>query len=350
MNDPVALLERMLQIPSLSGQEQELAHFLVAEMAGLGFESFIDPAGNAVGIAGQGPDMVLLGHIDTVPGDIAVRRDQGLLYGRGAVDAKGPFATFVAAVARRIAAGDLQQRLILIGAVEEEAASSKGAHYVRTQYQPQACIIGEPSGWERLTLGYKGRLLIDGFWEQAGAHSAGPGQAVAEQAVAFWNAVQRYCEQFNSGKTRLFDQLLPSLRSINSRSDGLYDQATLTIGLRLPPALAPADLTTDLQHLNAGQAFPGALQFRDGCPAYRGEKNSALVRAFLRGIRTAGGRPGFLLKTGTSDMNVVGPAWNCPILAYGPGDSELDHTPDEHITIAEYLRAIDVLAAALADL
>ena len=46
-------------------------------------------------------------------------------------------------------------------------------------------------------------------------------------------------------------------------------------------------------------------------------------------------------------MNVVGPAWQCPILAYGPGDSTLDHTPQEHVLIEEYLRAIDVLAAAL---
>jgi LysW-gamma-L-lysine carboxypeptidase len=46
-------------------------------------------------------------------------------------------------------------------------------------------------------------------------------------------------------------------------------------------------------------------------------------------------------------MNIVGPAWGCPIVAYGPGDSSLDHTPEEQIEIAEYRRAIDVLAQAL---
>jgi LysW-gamma-L-lysine carboxypeptidase len=46
-------------------------------------------------------------------------------------------------------------------------------------------------------------------------------------------------------------------------------------------------------------------------------------------------------------MNVVGPIWRCPILAYGPGDSALDHTPNEHVDIAEYLRAVDILATAL---
>ena len=49
-------------------------------------------------------------------------------------------------------------------------------------------------------------------------------------------------------------------------------------------------------------------------------------------------------------MNVVGPAWRCPILAYGPGDSALDHTPDEHVLVDEYLRAIDALELALRSL
>jgi LysW-gamma-L-lysine carboxypeptidase len=34
-------------------------------------------------------------------------------------------------------------------------------------------------------------------------------------------------------------------------------------------------------------------------------------------------------------------------VAYGPGDSNLDHTPDEHIQVSEYLRSIEVLGQAL---
>ena len=71
------------------------------------------------------------------------------------------------------------------------------------------------------------------------------------------------------------------------------------------------------------------------------------VPPMLRAIRTHGGRPKFKLKTGTADMNIVGPAWGCPIVAYGPGDSSLDHTPEEHVDIGEYLRAIEVLVGAL---
>src|SRR5262245_5684552 len=123
--NPVALLEQMLRIPSLSGQEAELARFLAGEMRRLGFESQVDGAGNAVGVAGTGPEIVLLGHIDTVPGDVPVRIADGRLYGRGAVDAKGPFAAFVSAAARLVPRGQLPARLVLVGAVEEEAASSK---------------------------------------------------------------------------------------------------------------------------------------------------------------------------------------------------------------------------------
>jgi len=71
------------------------------------------------------------------------------------------------------------------------------------------------------------------------------------------------------------------------------------------------------------------------------------VRAFLAGIRKAGGTPAFSVKTGTSDMNTVAPVWQTPILAYGPGDSNQDHTPTEHIQLSEYERAIDVLADVL---
>jgi len=60
-------------------------------------------------------------------------------------------------------------------------------------------------------------------------------------------------------------------------------------------------------------------------------------------------RPRFKFKTGTSDMNVVAPKWGVPTAAYGPGDSSLDHTPNEHIAIDEYLTAIRVLTRVFED-
>ena len=67
---------------SPSGQERGAVEWLVARMKSLGYdEAFVDKAGNAVGIMGKGPkQVVLLGHIDTVPGEIKVEQDGILLY------------------------------------------------------------------------------------------------------------------------------------------------------------------------------------------------------------------------------------------------------------------------------
>ncbi|HMQ30890.1 MAG TPA: [LysW]-lysine hydrolase [Chloroflexaceae bacterium] len=347
MSDDVQFLADLLRIPSLSGDEAAAAAFLVGQMSAFGWDTFVDEAGNAVGLLGDGgPLVVLLGHIDTVPGAIPVRLEGGRLYGRGAVDAKGPFATFVQAARRAELAGRLRCRLALVGATEEEAASSRGAHHARERYTPAFCVIGEPSGWDRVTLGYKGRLVAHYRLEQPAAHSAGELPAAPEAMVAFWRAVEARCAAHNAGRAKLFEQLTPALRRVASGGDGLADWCEATVGLRLPEGVDPAALADELRAM----AGPASLSFEGGCPAFRGPRTTPLAGAFVRAIRGQGGRPAFLHKTGTADMNVVGPAWGCPIVAYGPGDSRLDHTPDEHVEVEEYRRAIAVLADVLAQL
>lgn len=345
--DEVAFLEQLVRIPSVSGDEARAAAFLVEQMGALGFDAFIDGAGNAVGLVGSaGPLVVLLGHIDTVGGTVPVRIEAGQLYGRGTVDAKGPFAAFICATARARQAGSLRCRVALIGAVEEEAATSKGAHFVVDRYAPDFCVIGEPSGWDRVTLGYKGRLLVHYRREQPSAHSAGELRAAPEAMVDFWTAVQARCAAHNAGHERLFEQIIPSLRHVASGGNGLRDWVSATIGLRLPEGIDPDTLAQELQALADG----ATLIFEGACPAFRSPRTTPLAGAFVRAIRKQGGKPGFLHKTGTADMNVVGPAWSCPIVAYGPGDSRYDHTPDEHIDLEEYRRSIGVLVNVLADI
>ena len=128
----------------------------------------------------------------------------------------------------------------------------------------------------------------------------------------------------------------------------------MTIGLRLPPGVEPQDLTGECRALLGDGAL---LHCHGGEWAVEGDRNSALSRALRGAIRANGGRPRFVRKTGTSDWNVVANssyggevparAWDCPILAYGPGDAALDHTPQEHLDLDEYLRAIAVLREAL---
>lgn len=348
----VCFLQRLVEIPSLSGEETAVANFLVTQMNQSGFTAHVDAAGNAIGQRNY-PDangqitqeIVLLGHMDTVPGDIPVRQEDGKLYGRGSVDAKGPLAIFVVAASRvELPSGT---RLTVVGAVEEEAATSKGARFAAGQYQPTACIIGEPSGWNGITLGYKGRLLIDACFAQPMSHTAGAESGAAELGLAWYNAVMAYITQFNADKSRLFDQLLPSVRELHTSSDGLENRLEMKLGIRLPPNFDVAEFESWLRE-QAGTA--GTIRTYAHEPAVQSKRTNPLAQAFNRAIRQAGSVPSYKLKTGTSDMNVVGPIWNCPIVAYGPGDSALDHTPEEHIIIEEYLQAIEVLQTVLTNL
>lgn len=348
--DAVELLTRMVEIKSVSENEREVAEYLVAYMKEHGLEAHIDAAGNAVGIKSgeitaqeQVEDLVLLGHMDTVPGDIRVRQEGDLLYGRGSVDAKGPLATFIAATIQAQIAEN--RRVIIVGAVEEEISTSKGAHYAKDQYSPVACIIGEPSNWDAITLGYKGQFLVKYRLEQEVGHTAGENSAVGEKAVIWWQKIQDHCNAFNENHSKLFDQLLPTLRHIQTSSDGLTEVAEAIVGIRLPLHIDIPQLKESVQSFDE-HAEVDCYSHEE---AYKSDKNNGLVRAFLKSIRLQNARPRFKTKTGTSDMNSVGPKWQCPIVAYGPGDSALDHTPNEHISISEYLRAIAVLKNVLED-
>ena len=350
----VALLQRIVTIPSLSRQESTLAHAMVEQANQLGLYAYVDEVGNLIASTHpEGSDqqpVVLLGHMDTVPGTIPVRLEDGVLYGRGTVDAKGPLAAFICATARIARKGIPTQPIIVVGAVEEEAATSRGARGVVERYRPSACIIGEPSGSQAVTIGYKGRLLIDGNVTRQASHSAGPLQSSNEVAVLFWDRVRLHADVWNQryAGDSAFAALLPSLRSINSEQDGLEERTRFMIGYRLPPNLDIAELRIQLQ----GWADEDDIQltFSGEEVAYQTTRTIPLARSFISAMLARGEKPTFKHKTGTSDMNVVAPIWGHNIVAYGPGDSSLDHTPNEHIRVAEYTHAIDVLELVLQDI
>lgn len=390
--DAIALLQKLVSIPSLSRQEHEASTALVAWMNDQGLSAHVDAAGNAVGVKGEGDkELLFLGHIDTFPGEVPVRQEGDILYGRGSVDAKGPLCTFANAAAR--VTPPEGWRLRVVGAVEEESATSKGARYIAhsSTQAPQAIVIGEPSRWDRITLGYKGRLLLELSLTFPFAHSAGQEELPAERAVSLWQGLVSYCDQHNETQeaSRPFDQLSPSLRQIQSNDRGAFGDVTITLGFRLPPGLDPMETQAkiwSLLHMQlygeslaapeaepptpsaqppaalVGKVNPALLQpptttyqqdaqdisikavFSGGEQAHKSNKSNPLVRSFLRSIREHEAKPRFVVKTGTCDMNVLTHTWpDVPMVAYGPGDSALDHTPHEHIDLNEYLRAIDVL-------
>jgi LysW-gamma-L-lysine carboxypeptidase len=347
--DEIALLHDLVAIPSVNPGERAAVTYLCEQMARRGFLTNIDGIGNAIGSIGDGRfHIVLLGHIDTVPGQFPVRIEGDDLYGRGSVDAKGPLATFVAATARAYERGAIDGlRVTVIGGIGEEAHSPGANFLAETMPAPDACIIGEPGNWESVVLGYKGSMQLRYNLEQPNAHGAGQQLPAPQIAVGVWNSIVAACAPYNDGVTGTFDRVEPTLRAIASENDGLVQRARMEMNVRMPPPVEPGTLWDRLNQ----EVTTGILSLLEPpVPAYRCDKNTPLVRSLLAGVRAAGGTPRFKVKTGTADMNVVGPAWKCQMAAYGPGDSSLDHTPVEHISLAEYGRAIGSLANALGEL
>lgn len=345
----VDLLAEMVRTPSLCGQEDEVAIVLLDVMGRAGFAAGRDEVGNVIGIAGP-PDarrsIIILGHMDTVPGVIEVETLDGNLHGRGSVDAKGPLATGLVAAAR--ATERTVMRVMVIGAVQEEGPSV-GARHLARQPAPDYLVIAEPGGWDAIVLGYKGSQRFTIELSQPASHTAGAEPTVSERLVDFWSRLTAWCARQTPPGPKpasTFERLTATLISVSSSTDGLHDTAAFTIGMRLPLDIASDTVRTGVQNLLPDAAF----HFSPGEPAVRGEKSNPLVAAFVRSIRGEGGTPRFKVKTGTSDMNIVGPAWNCPMLAYGPGDSRLDHTPNEHVMIEEYLCGIRILTRVLEEL
>lgn len=340
----IDLLHNLVAIQSLSGQEENAVNFLVAEMKARGFdEAYVDQAGNAVGVKGNGPArVVLLGHIDTVPGDIPVRVEDGVLHGRGACDAKGPLAAFMSAATE--ATGD-NVTITVVGAVGEESIGSPGAYEVSGWSAPDFCIIGEPSSWDAVCLGYRGTVSFTYRLKQAGRHTAGPGETVGELGVLFWNTLLAEIQQIN-GVVEGFNSVGTSLRSINTSTDGLYDTVEMSIGIRLPPSVPSAQVLAIIESIRD----TGEVELHGVQEGYSTDRKNPMTPPFLRAIRAQGGNPRFTRKLGTADMTVVGPVWQCPIVAYGPGDASLDHTPEERIDLDDYLRAVRILTSVLNEL
>ena len=344
--DDIALVRGLVAIPSVSRQEGEAVEWLVARMSERGFRASVDDAGNAIGEIGDGPHhVVLLGHIDTVPGEIPVRFEGGELVGRGAVDAKGPLAAFVAAASHPVRG----VRVTVVGAVEEESPTSAGARHRATLPAPEWCVIGEPSGWDAVTVAYKGRLALRVVFVRAARHGAAPGPTCTEEALALWDVI-RAAAAARAAEATGFAKLDCRLEGITGGvSDGLSERAELRIGYRLPPGIATAELEAGVRaaaSAHVGDARVTVDKIASEEPA-RTARTSPLARAFVAGIASAGGSTTFKVKSGTSDMNILAPAWGCPMVAYGPGDSRYDHTPSERLVLDDYTRAITVLRRVL---
>ncbi|MGW8438167.1 M20/M25/M40 family metallo-hydrolase [Nocardiopsis sp. NPDC055879] len=333
----VDLLRALVEIPSTSGNEHEAVSFTARYMRDLGFRVHVDEVGNVHGSVGDPTafEVLMLGHIDTVPGEVPIRREGNVLYGRGTVDAKGPLAAMICA-ADRISRAETPICVTVIGAVGEEA-DSPGARHLLGRPIPGALIIGEPSGTNAVGIGYKGVFRFRVRFVRPAAHTSSGQETAVEAASAFWSLVRERVDKRRNSP--LFDCLQPSL----VRLTGDLETAEAEISCRVPTTFAPAAFITMLDEI-AGEDEVDVLEF---VPAVRTSRGNPVAKALSAQIRSRGEKPVVKLKLGTSDWNVVGAQWPVPTAAYGPGDSKLCHTDDEHVDLTDYLASIDVLTGAL---
>lgn len=341
LNDSAAveLLAQVVTIPSVSGSERQLAERLRNIAAEFDAESHIDDVGNVHVVVGHGMRTVmLLSHMDTVPGLVPFEHNERLIRGRGAVDAKGPLtAMLVAALTSR----DLGIRIHWVGVVEEETLWSRGAEHVRkTVPAPDAVIIGEPSGAKVVTIGYKGMVELEVQCEVPRTHTATPGVKSSEVLI---QALGRLLEIYSTEGNANFKDVGMTIR--NGRFEPFSSACSLVF--RTPPGVSSEDL---LRHASEILGERVEVSVAYDVPAVMVPRSSPCVRALSRAILLEGFQPAHNLKTGTSDMNTLSRTWQVPMATYGPGDSQQDHTDNEHILIQEYLDGVRILRTALREL
>ncbi|WP_245657383.1 M20/M25/M40 family metallo-hydrolase [Herbidospora mongoliensis] len=336
--DDLTLLTRAVEISSVSRDERELAEYLVSWCHERDIDAEVDEAGNFVASKGSGRHrLLMLGHLDTVPHRWPVQWDDGTISGRGCVDAKGSLVAYLETLHDLDVPPDVQIRVV--GAVEEEITSA-GAFFVRDHYKADAVIIGEPSGAGALTIGYYGLLKVRiGVADPVG-HTAGQGVTTAADQMVDVLA------RIRSGLTEEGPDALLAVLGIHAVNGGDVQLGEAVLDVRVPSNLALDDLVGLIRDV----AQPVEVEVLRATPGHVTARTSPLVKAFSRAFRAEGVVSRFLAKKGSSDMNTLATTWQgVPMVAYGPGDAKLDHTPHEHLEAAEYRQARSVLSRALAE-
>lgn len=356
----VDLLTRMIEIYSPSGKEEKISLFLSNEMKKIGFRVHRDEVGNVIGEIGEGSPVVLLcGHMDTVEGEIPVKIEDGHLYGRGSVDAKGPLAAMIVA-ASNFVNGGFDGKILVVGVVDEERGGTGIQHFVEEGIQPDYAIFGEPSGLEKVVFGYKGILTVKLTVKTPSGHSAAPWlfENAIEKAMEFWKQISRLHLREEKLKSRFYSitSCLTGIKGGNNSASFIPSHCEILVQLRIPPQLTPEQVFNEVsrkidRYKSTNPKVTVTIDKIDVAKAFEADRRSVIVRALSWGIRkTTLNYASFSRKTGTGDMNVLGNELKIPVVTYGPGDSKLDHTPNEHINLQEYLDSIEVLKKTLTKL
>jgi acetylornithine deacetylase len=202
---------KLIDIESITGNENRIAFFLRDYLSGLGYRVSMQEAApdrfNVQAFLEQ-PLVVFTTHLDTVPPFIPFHEDEHYIYGRGACDAKGIMAAQIEAAETLRAGGESRFGLLFVVGEERNSAGALLAN--KNPPGSKYYIDGEPTG-NRLALASKGSLRVEVIAHGRSAHSA-------------------YPEQGESAILKLID-VLQDIRNMDLPSDPEFGNSTCNIGV-----------------------------------------------------------------------------------------------------------------------
>lgn len=323
--DVFELTRELIDIPSVTGDEAQVASFLKRLLERLGYtvelQSVTSERANVLATASAPPRVMLSTHMDTVPPHIVSREDDEFIYGRGACDAKGIIAAQLVAAQRLRTRGD--EGIGLLFTVDEEV-TGEGAKAANAHPLAASCsflINGEPTR-NRLAVGSKGSLQVTIRTTGRAAHSA-------------------YPEQGESAIDSLLD-VLNDVRKIVWPSSDLFGETTSNIGVisgGTRPNVIPAEAQARLQLRLATDAAT-VKQLIEQAVAGRALLEFASVHDPQHMLDVEGFEN--TIVNFTTDIPYL-TNWGQPLLI-GPGSILDAHTLEERVAKSALLQAVDLYA------
>ena len=373
----VSFLQDLVRIPSFSCQEKGVAERLAAEMLAVGFDDvWTDRIGNVVGRIGPGtgPRLLFNGHMDTVGvGDpeawthdpfSAVIVD-GLLYGRGATDMKGPLASLVyGAKALKDSGLELAGDLYVVGVVQEEPCEGYAMRVLveEEDLRPNWVVLAEPTNL-RVTRGHRGRMEMHVTVRGRSSHASTPhlGENAIYGAARIIFSLELLSEMLARdpflGKGTL---AVTRIENTAASKNVIPDSCTFVIDRRLTLGETEAKALAEVEGLIARENMRAKVSLAEfdytsytgyRChdvehyPAWVVPENHHLVQSTSRTVREVTGERPIIGKwdfstDGVYTMGIAG----IPTVGIGPGEESRAHTADECIRLADCYTAAQVYA------
>lgn len=338
------MLIRLLGEYTPPGSEPKLYKTLSNLCGSLGFEEcYVDEVGNFLASYGRGDVILLASHLDTVPGKLKVSYDGKLVYGRGAVDAKGPLLSYILG-AHQAFERVKGVKVIIAGLVREELDGLGAKHLVEKKLKADHVLVGEPTGFG-IAVAYRGSITAEAHAGARGGHSSAPyaGESALDKMLGFVNEVR---SRFRGSSYDEVTSTVTMLRSGDWPSK-LPEEAKAYVNIRFPSPIEVSSILSEVHEIASRHGVE--LRTVDATPPVKVRLSVKAVRALVRGCLRSGVKPRIVRKTGTSDMNVL-VSLTRSIAAFGPGDSKLAHTSLEKIAVKDLIKAASIVSAAIEEL